>query len=189
MNEMDWYSLVKFLHIVSAVVWVGGGFALMLLALRGERANNIDVMLQSMRATGELGNRLFAPMSMLTFVFGFVMCWFWVGFSDLWVIIGLAGYLVTFTVGMTVFKPTADRMAKMIAAEGVTPRVLDLGQHVLRFARLDYSVMLVIVADMVLKPTGDDVLVLGAMALVLAAGIAMALGLVGSRRLTPAPAV
>ena len=100
---MDWYSLVKFLHIVSAVVWVGGGFALMLLALRGERANNIDVMLQSMRATGELGNRLFAPMSMLTFVFGFVMCWFWVGFSDLWVIIGLAGYLVTFTVGMTVF--------------------------------------------------------------------------------------
>jgi uncharacterized membrane protein len=186
---MDWYSIVKFCHIVSAVVWVGGGFALMLLALRGERANDIEAMLLAMRATGELGNRLFAPMSMLTFASGFAMCWFWVGFSDLWIVIGLAGYFTTFTVGMTVFKPTADRMAGMIAADGVTPQVLGLGQRVLRFARLDYSVMLVIVADMVLKPTAQDAFVLGGMATVLAAGIAMALGLVGSRRLTPAAAV
>jgi uncharacterized membrane protein len=188
MKEMDWYSLVKFLHVASAVVWVGGGFALALLALRGERANNIEAMLVAMRATGELGNRLFAPMSMLTFAFGFILCWFWVGFSDLWIVIGLAGYLTTFTVGMTVFKPTADRMAGMIAAEGITPRVLELGQRMLRFARLDYSVMLVIVADMVLKPTAADVVVLGAMATVLAVGVAMALGVVGSRQLTPAPA-
>jgi len=184
---MDWYSIVKFCHVVSAVIWVGGGFALMLLALRAERANNIEGMLQAMRATGELGNRLFAPMSMLTFAFGLAMCWFWVGFSDLWVLIGLAGYFATFTVGMTVFKPTADRMAKMIAERGVTPDVLVLGQRMLRFARLDYSVMLVIVADMVLKPTGHDVLVLSGMAVILAAGIAMALG-AGSRDATAASA-
>ena len=98
-------------------------------------------------------------------------------------------FFLVFTVGMTVFKPTADRMAGMIAADGVTPQVLGLGQRVLRFARLDYSVMLVIVADMVLKPTAQDAFVLGGMATVLAAGIAMALGLVGSRRLTPAAAV
>jgi len=185
---MDWYTIVKFCHVVCAVVWVGGGFALMLLALRGERAGDVAAMLTAMRATGELANRLFVPMSMLTFAFGFVLCWFWAGFSDLWVVIGLAGYATTFTIGMTVFGPTAARMGKLVGAEGVTPRVLDLGQRMLRFARLDYSVMLVIVADMVLKPAAGDVLVLGGMALVLAGGIAMALGAAGSRRLTPVAA-
>jgi uncharacterized membrane protein len=186
---MDWYAIVKFCHVVSAVVWVGGGFALMLLALRAERANNIEAMLVAMRATGELANRLFVPMSLLTFAFGFILCWFWVGFSDLWVVIGLAGYFTTFAIGMTVFCPTAAKMGGLIAEQGVTPRVLALGQRMLRFARLDYSVMLIIVADMVLKPTAADETVLAGMALVLAAGLAMALGVIGSRRLTPAPAV
>jgi uncharacterized membrane protein len=187
MNEMDWYSLVKFLHVVAAVVWVGGGFALALLALRAERASNVEAMLVAMRATGELGNRLFAPMSLLTLAFGLVLCWFWVGFSDLWILIGLAGYFTTFTIGMTVFGPTAAKMAALIAQEGVTPGALALGQRMLRFARIDYSVMLVIVADMVLKPTAKDLGILLGMAAVLAAGIALA-ATAGTRSLTPAPA-
>jgi len=126
---MDWYALVKFLHIACAVVWLGGGFTLMLLAVRADRAGNVDSMLQAMRATGELGNRLFAPLSLLTLAFGLILCGVWVGFSDLWVVIGLAGYAVTFSVGMLVFKPTADRMARIIARDGVTPAALAQGQR------------------------------------------------------------
>ncbi|TGR94949.1 DUF2269 family protein, partial [bacterium M00.F.Ca.ET.191.01.1.1] len=85
---MDWYSIVKFLHVVSATLWVGGGFALFLLGLLAERAGNVEGKLQAMRATGQLGNRYFAPMSMLTLLFGLIMCAFWVGFSDLWILIG-----------------------------------------------------------------------------------------------------
>ena len=183
---MDWYSIVKFLHVVSAILWVGGGFTLMVLAVRADRAGNIEGMLQAMRATGELGNRFFAPMSMLTLAFGLIMCWFWVGFSDLWILIGLAGYATTFCIGMFIFKPTADRMAAMIARDGVTPAALAQGQRILSAARLDYSVMLVIIADMVLKPTLNDVTILGCMALVLTTGIALALG--GTRRLVPSAA-
>ncbi|MER8760980.1 DUF2269 family protein [Mesorhizobium sp. M0968] len=183
---MDWYSAVKFLHIVSAILWVGGGFTLMLLAVRADRAGNVEGMLQAMCATGELGNRFFAPMSMLTLLFGLIMCGFWVGFSDLWVLIGLAGYATTFCIGMFIFKPTADRMAGMIAKDGVTPAVLAQGQRVLSAARFDYSVMLVIIADMVLKPTLHDITILGCMALVLATGIALALG--RTRQLLPSAA-
>ncbi|AZN96712.1 DUF2269 family protein [Mesorhizobium sp. M9A.F.Ca.ET.002.03.1.2] len=183
---MDWYPIVKFLHVVSAILWVGGGFTLMVLAVRADRAGNIEGMLQAMRATGELGNRFFAPMSMLTLAFGLIMCWFWVGFSDLWILIGLVGYTTTFCIGMFVFKPTADRMAGMIAKDGVTPAALAQGQRILSAARVDYSVMLVIIADMVLKPTLNDVTILGCMALVLTTGIALALG--GTRRLVPSAA-
>ena len=183
---MDWYSIVKFLHIVSATLWVGGGFVLFLLGVMAERAGNIEDKLQAMRASGQLGGRFFAPMSMLTLLFGLVMCSFWVGFTDLWILIGLAGYATTFSIGMLVFKPSADRMAAMISKDGVTPAALAVGQRIMSAARLDYSVMLVIIADMVLKPTAHDIAILAGMALVVAAGATLAFG--GSRRLVESAA-
>ena len=180
---MDWYSIVKFLHVVSATVWVGGGFTLMLLAFLADRAGDLPGTLQAMRATGELGGKLFAPLSILTLAFGLVLCWFWVGFSDLWIIIGLAGYATTFCVGMFIFKPTAEKMAAMIARDGVTPGALALGQRIIAAACFDYSVMLVIVADMVLKPTVRDIAILVGMLAILAIGLTLSLG--GARRLTP----
>ena len=98
------------------------------------------------------------------------MCWFWVGFSDLWIIIGLAGYTTTFLIGTLIFKPTADRMGEIIAREGITPAVLELGRRILRVARFDYTVMLIVVADMVLKPTSGDTGILAAMVLLLVVG-------------------
>ncbi|ESY67268.1 MULTISPECIES: DUF2269 family protein [Mesorhizobium] len=183
---MDWYSIIKFLHIVSATLWVGGGFVLFLLGMLAERAGNIEDKLQAMRASGQLGGRFFAPMSMLTLLFGLVMCGFWVGFSDLWIIIGLVGYATTFSIGMFIFKPTGERMAAMIATEGVTPSLLAIGQRMMSTARFDYAVMLVIVADMVLKPTANDIGILAGMVLVLVAGAMLAFG--GSRRLVPSAA-
>ncbi|TGQ67638.1 DUF2269 family protein [Mesorhizobium sp. M00.F.Ca.ET.186.01.1.1] len=183
---MDWYSIVKFLHVVAATLWVGGGFVLFLLGLLAERAGNIDDKLYAMRASGELGGRFFAPMSMLTLVFGLIMCGFWVGFSDLWIVIGLAGYATTFSIGMFIFKPTGERMGAMIAKEGVTPAVLAVGQRMMSAARFDYAVMLVIIVDMVLKPTAHDIGILAGMALIVMVGAALAFG--GNRRLVPSAA-
>ncbi|QKC81296.1 DUF2269 family protein [Mesorhizobium sp. NZP2077] len=183
---MDWYSIVKFLHIVSATLWVGGGFVLFLLGVLAERAGNIEDKLQAMRSSGQLGGRFFAPMSMLTLLFGLIMCAFWIGFFDLWIIIGLVGYATTFSIGMFIFKPTGERMGAMIAKEGVTPSVLATGQRMMSAARFDYAVMLVIVADMVLKPTTHDVGILAGMMLVLVAGATLAFG--GSRRLVESAA-
>jgi uncharacterized membrane protein len=177
---MDWYSIVKFLHVAFAVVWVGGGFTIMLLAVRADRAGNVEAMLQTMRATGELGNRLFMPASMLTLLSGLTLCWFWIGFTDLWIIIGLIGFATTATIGSMIFKPTADRMAAMIAEDGVTPAALDLGRRILKIARLDYAVMLIVIADMVLKPTSGDTAILATMAVVFIAGAFAALGNLGN---------
>jgi uncharacterized membrane protein len=185
-KTMDWYSVVKFLHVVSAILWVGGGFVLFLLSVIAERAGNIEEKLQAMRFTGQLGDRFFAPMSMLTLIFGLIMCGFWVGFSELWIVIGLVGYFTTFSIGMLVFKPTGARMGAMIAKEGVTPAVLAVGQRMMCWARFDYAVMLVIIADMVLKPTLEDIGILAGMALVAGAGAALAFG--GSRQMVPSAA-
>lgn len=173
---MDWYSIVKFLHVLAAVVWVGGGFMLMLLAVRADRAGDIPATIQAIRAAGDLGGKLMVPSSLLTLVLGLVMCWFWVGFSELWIVIGLVGYAATFLIGTLIFKPTADRLSAMIATEGATPAALAEGRRILKVARFDYALMLVIVADMVLKPTAADTAILTAMALVMLAGAAAAFG-------------
>jgi hypothetical protein len=123
---------------------------------------------------------------MLTLVFGLIMCGFWVGFTELWIVIGLVGYATTFSIGMLIFKPTGERMGAMVAKDGVTPAVLAIGQRMMSWARLDYAVMLAIIADMVLKPTLHDIGVLAGMAMVVALGAALAFG--GGRQMVPSAA-
>jgi uncharacterized membrane protein len=171
---MDWYSIVKFGHVICALLWVGGGFAMILNGVLADRAGDAEATMRAIRMSSDLGGRLMVPASMLTLVFGLVMCWFWVGFSDLWIIIGLAGYAATFLVGLFYFKPVSERLAATVERDGVTPAALADGRAMLRVARFDYSVMLIVVADMVLKPTASDTATLTAMALVLLAGTAFA---------------
>jgi hypothetical protein len=132
--------------------------------------------MRAINLSSDLGGRLMVPASLLTLVFGLVMCWFWVGFSDLWIIIGLAGYAATFLIGLLYFKPTSEKVAAMVARDGITPAALQDGKAMLRVARFDYAVMLVVIADMVFKPTSADTVLLTAMAAVLLAGAAAAFG-------------
>ena len=173
---MDWYSIVKFGHVICALIWVGGGFAMMLNGVLAVRAGDEEATMRAINLSSDLGGRLMVPDSMLTLVFGLVMCWFWVGFSDMWIIIGLAGYAATFLIGLFYFKPTSERVAAMVARDGVTSAALADGRAMLKVARFDYAVMLIVVADMVFKPTFADTVLLTAMAVVLLAGAAAAFG-------------
>jgi hypothetical protein len=87
---------------------------------------------------------------------------------------------------MFIFKPTGERMGAMIAKDGITPAVLAIGQRMMSAARFDYAVMLVVIADMVLKPTVHDIGILAGMVLVVVVGATLALGV--DRRLVPSAA-
>ncbi len=180
---MDWYSIVKFLHVTSAILWLGGGFVLILLAVRAERSGDASALMLNLKNTAALGAILFMPASLATLVFGILLAWLWTGFSDLWIMIGLAGAASTFLTGVVFIKPVGDRLSAMVARQGVTPTVVQEGRKLLRIAKFDYTVMLVIIADMVLKPTADDPAILGAMGAAVVAGAL--LFLVPRREQTP----
>lgn len=167
---MDWYAVVKFMHVVCATIWVGGGFMLVLSGILAERADDRAAMVANLRNTARLGNLVFLPASLLTLAFGLVMCWFWAGFSEAWILVGLAGYASTFIIGAGVMKPTSDRLMAAIAAGGPDDAAMAAGRRMLRIARFDYTMMLVTIAAMVLKPTSQDVAVLAAMAVLFVAG-------------------
>ena len=63
---MDWYSIVKFLHVTSAILWLGGGFVLVLLAVRAERSGDPQALMLNIRNTAALGMILFMPASLAT---------------------------------------------------------------------------------------------------------------------------
>jgi uncharacterized membrane protein len=170
---LDWYSIVKFLHITAAIVWLGGGFLIIIMGIRAQRSGDPQQLMYHLRNTAALGAILFMPASMLTLVFGLILSWLWTGFSDLWIIIGLVGAGMTFLTGALLIKPIGDRIAVMMEKDGITPAVQLEGNKLLRIAKFDYTVMFVVIADMVLKPSESDPAILGAMAAIIVVGALM----------------
>ena len=185
---MSLYEILLFGHFTTAILWIGAGFSLVVLALLAERKDDDGGLRTSLDVANRLGNVYFVPVSALVIVFGIWLvaesgAW---SFSQLWIVLGLVGYAITFLTGLLVIKPRAERIGKMIeAARGeMTPEALFEGRKLLTLARIDYVVLFLVVLDMVVKPTADDVGLLVVMAAILLAGVAWVLW--RARSLTPA---
>ncbi len=167
---MDIYDFVKFLHVVSAIVWVGGGFVLVFLAMVANRQNDEDGYMRIVRQVVYLSPRFFIPASLAVLVFGVIAAWIEWGFADLWIDLGIAGWLSTFVTGNFLIRPRAEKIEAMVAKTGVTDQAVALGQQLLNIARFDFLVLFIIVADMVIRPTPADWIVLLVLAALIAAG-------------------
>ncbi|HVY50541.1 MAG TPA: DUF2269 family protein [Devosia sp.] len=166
---MDWYSIFKFLHVASAVCWVGGGVVLMYQGLLAERAKNTEAQMVVVKQTAALALSWFVPSSLATVLFGIVTATLGGLWSNAWVILGLVGFAATFSTGNFVIRPAADQIAKN-ESEGKRDAAAGYGAKLLQVAKFDYVMLFTVIADMVLKPAWSDVWVLAVMAVVLVAG-------------------
>ena len=166
---MDIYSIFKFLHVICAIAWVGGGLTLFASALFAMRARGEMEIFKNLDIMNDLAKTWFIPASLLTVLFGAITTTFGGMWLDLWVILGLAGFAATFVTGITVFEPLGKQVAELLAA-GRTDEALAIAHKVLRVAKFDYVVMFVVVADMVLKPHWTDFPTLIVFALAIGAG-------------------
>jgi len=167
---MDIYDFAKFLHVASAIVWVGGGFVLVFLAMVAYRQNDKDGYMRIVRQVVYLSPRFFIPSSLAVLVFGVIAAWIEWSFADLWIDLGIAGWLSTFVTGNFLIRPRAEKIEAMVAKTAVTDEVVAIGQQMLNIAKFDFLVLFIIVANMVIKPTPADWMVLAVMAALIAAG-------------------
>jgi len=79
-------------------------------------------------------------------------------------------------------KPESERIAAELDREGLTPGAAHAISRLFTLMRIDYTVIGLVIADMTLKPTADDVFTLLLMAAVLVIVVALVL------RSTRAPA-
>ena len=67
---MDWYVLFKFLHVTSAVIWIGGAFIMIMLGVKADRAKDDAEIVGVVRQVAWAADRIYVPASIATLVFG-----------------------------------------------------------------------------------------------------------------------
>ena len=170
---MDWYVLFKFPHVASAVIWIGGAFVMIMLGVKAERAKDDAEIVSVVRQVAWAADRIYVAASVATLLFGLIVAWLGALWGNLWVILGLVGVAATIGLGVIVLTPRAKAVEAGYKAGGVTPGVVALCREMLTIAKFDSVLLFVVIADMVLKPEGNDWAVLVVMAIVLLAAAAV----------------
>ncbi len=72
---------------------------------------------------------------------------------DLWVVLAIAGWAVTFLTGLAVLTPQVNKAEALLEREGPMSEVaLAQVRRVLTLTRIDIVVLTLVVIDMVIKP-------------------------------------
>jgi hypothetical protein len=99
------------------------------------------------------------------------MTWIAWDFHELWILIGLAGFLVSAVLGATLFRQGSDKLSSAIRKYGPESTLASAeAQRLLIWGRFDSVLLAVVVADMVFKPAPDSVVTLALMAAALVGG-------------------
>jgi uncharacterized membrane protein len=183
---MDLYTFFKLLHVISAIAWVGGGLTLLASAIFNVRDHGPAESIRTAQTIGSLAMRWFLPASGLTLVSGVIAAFLGSLWGEAWVILGLMGFAATFLTGHFILRVKAIRMGELMK-EGREEEAVAEGLALLRVSKFDYAVILVVVADMVLKPVWTDFVTLGLFAVVVV-GAAAYVVLIEPYRPRPAPA-
>jgi uncharacterized membrane protein len=149
------FAIFKLIHVSVAVFWVGGGVLLTVLALRAERAKDPEEMAHIARQAVFAGEKLFAPAGLVVLAMGITMVINSpeIGFGTTWVDIGLTGYALSFATGIGVLAPLSRRIVALLEEKGAAaPETQAAIARILLIARVDIAVLLVVVADMLMKP-------------------------------------
>jgi uncharacterized membrane protein len=124
------------------------------LALRAERAGDPEDIATIARQAAFAGEKLFAPAGLVVLAMGITMVINdHIGFGTTWVDIGLVGYALTFTTGIALLAPLAKKIATLCDTVGAAaPETQATIKRILLIARFDIGVLLLVVADMLMKP-------------------------------------
>lgn len=150
----DWYGVFKVIHVLGALVWLGGASALTLTGIRAERANDKAQIMVIAKQAEWLGTRIFTPASLVVFATGLVLMhkadW---GYGHFWVLFGLIAWGFSAATGIFFFGPQTAKLNKLIDAKGPEDPEVDVRvMTLLRVARADVVLIVLIAADMVAKP-------------------------------------
>ena len=149
------YEWLKALHVVLAVLWVGGGFAGQVMVSR-LRSSDPVTMVKAALQLEWIGTHIFLPASLLMLGAGL---WMVFGFeiwelTDAWVLIGLFGFLATVITGAAFLGPQTKKIHALIEERGIEDTAVQ--QQMARLfviSRVDLAVLIIVVIDMVVKPT------------------------------------
>ncbi len=139
------YELLLAIHLLAAITWIGGGYALTLLATR---MKGDDRMVAAPHFNWYGGKVIPAAAGVLILAgIGLVNELDSVEIGDLWVILGIVGWLVSGFFGVVLIGPLGEKIQTATGAEREA-----LYQRLLTVSYIDAVVVTLVVLDMVFKP-------------------------------------
>jgi uncharacterized membrane protein len=147
------YTLFKFLHIVGAIVWIGGVIAVNVLSVRIAREQEGAALAALSRQSRFYGVAVIGPAAGLTLIAGIVMIATSGLGAPLWVIWGFAALVVSMGLGATLIRRYGEELAAITAtAKPDASQVQALQQRLATLNTVNVLVLLSAVAAMVFKP-------------------------------------
>jgi len=149
------YNVILLVHILASIVWVGGGIFIQIYVTRLDRAGEDVRLMAFAKDLEKLGSLIFLPAALVVLLAGITMVAYSPGVevTELWVILGLVGIANTIMIGAAFLGPEAGRLARIAEERGPDdPEVLRRTKRIFAISRVDLAVILLVVADMVLKP-------------------------------------
>ena len=152
---MSGFELLKFLHVVFVVAWVGGAIGLFVIQTRMRAAGDMPGLMSLGRQMEAMGKVYYGPLSVLTLLTGILMIATTdgYGFSDPWVVIGLAAIVITLVIGLGVIAPTGAKMLEE-SAKPEPDRAVAAGyaSRMRVLSMVNIAILIVAIWAMVVKP-------------------------------------
>ncbi|HEX6262199.1 MAG TPA: DUF2269 family protein [Actinomycetota bacterium] len=152
---MELSEWLAFIHILTAMFWVGAGVVLNLATSRVAASGDDERVVQFTRNVEFLGNWLIGPSAVAVVGTGIWITAIeeWVAFSQLWIILALVGVAVSMLLGMGYFGPEGKRLGRLAEERGASdPELKTRTRRLLLLSRLDILVLVFLTWDMVFKP-------------------------------------
>jgi uncharacterized membrane protein len=147
------YQLLLYVHIVSAVIWVGGAVYAQLLGFRVARSPDPSELPHLARHVEFIGARVFLPAALLLFASGAVMTLQAWTFGQTWIAVSVALWVLSAVVGAVYLGPRVKRAAELFEAEGPTSQAgRELIDRLFLVSRLELIGFAVIIGLMTFKP-------------------------------------
>jgi len=149
---MDLYNWLLYLHILSAITWMGAGITIVLLGFHSRKTKTELKVIDQMEW---IGPRVGGPSVFITLITGIGLVHDYPGwsFGNFWVIAGLVFLALLFSIGIMFHVPQYKKIRKAVKESGEdSPAVRKLISQSFNGARLEVVLLILVVWMMVLKP-------------------------------------
>jgi uncharacterized membrane protein len=150
------YNELKFVHVLAAIVWVGGAATAQVYALLAVRTNDPVKVAAFAGDTEFVGTRIFLPAALILLVSGILTvrasggAW---TFGQGWVQFGMVVIALSIVTGAGFLGPESGRIARATKAGGVeSPEVQARIRRIFLVSRVELVLLFAVVFDMVVKP-------------------------------------
>jgi uncharacterized membrane protein len=148
------YNVYLALHVLAAVIWVGGDITLTTLGIVFERRGEGETLGALGRMGAWVGTRVYTPALFVTIAFGIaLMIEGDLDWGQFWVLFGLVGWLIAAVVGVGFVGPELGRIDEAARTHGPeSPEVARRVKRLFMIFRFDTVLLMLIVLNMAAKP-------------------------------------